>query len=65
MFTIILTVILIMPADVHDIKQSAEMKTLQECMTAANDWLAQDIKKSGGVGLVAGCSLSPIEGEDG
>lgn len=65
MFTVILTVILIMPADTKDIKQSRNMPTLDDCMRAANDWLLQDVKKSGGVGLVAGCSLNPIAGTDG
>lgn len=65
MFTIILTVILIMPKDVKDIQQSLEMPTINECVTAANEWLSQDVKISGGVGLVAGCSVNPIEGVDG
>ena len=65
MFTIILTVILIMPKGVEDITQSRDMPTMQECMAAANDWLSQDVEKSGGKGLGAGCSISPTDGMNG
>lgn len=65
MFVIILTVVLVMPQNVKDIEQSHEMPTIKECMRAASDWLSQDVKKSGGVALMAGCSVSPIAGVDG
>ena len=54
-----------MPQGVKDITQSRDMPTMQECMAAANDRLSQDVEKSGGKGLGAGCSISPTDGTNG
>lgn len=62
MFTIILTVILIMPADQKDIKQSRPMASLEECFSAARAWLDQDAGASGAVGFAAGCSSTRAPG---
>jgi hypothetical protein len=63
MFEIMLTVILVMPPNVKDITQERHMDSKEACWQAAKDWLDQDISKSGGVGFMAGCSITKKEPE--
>lgn len=67
MFTVILTVILIMPPDVDDVKHDRRMASIEECSTAAQAWIEQDAHAAGHgvVGFAAMCGVMPIPGRDG
>jgi hypothetical protein len=65
MFTVILTIILIMPADQKDIQQAREMTSLDECWSAARAWTDQDAKAAGVAGFAAACASTPTPGRDG
>lgn len=65
MFTVILTVILVMPPDKDDLKQDRAMPSIEECWSAAAAWVAQDAKAAGAVGFQAACMVTPIPGRDG
>jgi hypothetical protein len=67
MFTVILTVILIMGPGKDDITQSRQMASLLECFDAALAWDEQDARKAGAdvVGFASGCSIQPTQGQDG
>ena len=66
MFTVTLTVILIMGPGKDDLTQSHQMKSLLECFDAALAWDEQtNAAALGAVGFAAGCSVTPTEGRDG
>lgn len=65
MFTVILTVILIMPGEAKDITQARPMPSMSECWETAAAWVAQDAKAAGAEGFAAGCSVTPTPGRDG
>jgi hypothetical protein len=61
MLVFVLTVILVMPGKEKDISQDRAMPTMEACFEAAKEWVGQNIEKSGGVGLGAGCTVTKEE----
>lgn len=65
MFTIILTVTLIMPPGHAPISQERPMSSAAECAKAVQAWIEQDISATGAIALDAGCTSSATPGRDG
>jgi hypothetical protein len=57
MFVILLTVILVTPEGMEDISSSRQVATIEDCMSAAKEWLAQDPHQAGGIGVAAMCQM--------
>jgi hypothetical protein len=64
-WVIMLTVVLVTPEGQQDLSSSRQVKTIEECLAAAKDWMDQDAQKLGGIGLAVGCQRVEAPGENG
>lgn len=56
-FVFLLTVVLVMPEGQQDLSRDREVASIDDCMAAARDWLAQDPHVHGAIGLAASCQI--------
>lgn len=61
----LLTVVLVTPDGQADQQMSRQVKSLEECFAGAKEWMAQDAKALGGIGLAVSCQRVEAPGEDG
>lgn len=62
---VLLTVVLVTPEGQPDVSSSRRIETIDSCLVAAREWLDQDPRKAGGIGVAAACQKVQAPGEDG
>lgn len=64
-WVIMLTVALVTPEGKPDVSSSRRIESIDSCIEAAREWLEQDPRKAGGIGVAAACQKVQAPGEDG